>query len=109
MSEVSTKPDVPTDAAATAPPPAASALRTATRSIRLHSTLSRSAAGATFAMGTVVLIGWVFDIALFKTLLHPARIAMNPATAVGFLLAAAALWLLLEDPVTFKRRRAAQG
>jgi hypothetical protein len=51
-----------------------------------------------------VLVGWVFD-SVVQTLLHPARIAMNPSTAVGFAAASVSLWLLLDEDVSPGRRR----
>jgi len=44
------------------------------------------------AAGTVVLLGWVFDLALLKGL-APGVPAMKPNTAVGCVLAGTALWL----------------
>src|SRR4051812_909642 len=105
MSETPANPDVTSDAAA---PPVSSSLRTATRSIRLHGTLSRGASAVVLVLAALVLVGWVFDITLFKTLLHPAKIAMNPMTAVGFALASVSLWLLLDEPVAPKHRLAAR-
>lgn len=48
---------------------------------------------ATISIGCVVLLGWVFDIELFKRIL-PRFVAMNPTTAVAFVLSGASLWLL---------------
>ncbi len=45
------------------------------------------------AVGCLVLVGWLLRIDLFKQII-PGSVAMNPATAVTFLLMAAALWLL---------------
>ncbi|MBC8145512.1 MAG: hypothetical protein H7X80_07990, partial [bacterium] len=41
----------------------------------------------------LVLVGWMFDVELLKSLMHPGRTAMNPLTAFLFLLAATSLWL----------------
>ena len=63
---------------------------------RLHSVLttaSCAAAGAVAGMGVLVLLGWALDVEFLKSLLHPNRVAMNPLTAVCFVLAGAALWL----------------
>src|SRR3954468_10779255 len=45
-------------------------------------------------MTLLVLIGWMLDIELFKSLLHPGRIAMNPVTAVALLMLAVGLFLI---------------
>jgi two-component system, sensor histidine kinase and response regulator len=56
----------------------------------------------------LVLVGWALDIEALKTVL-PGLKAMNPGgTAVGFLLASAALWLLVR-PGSVARRRVAQA
>ncbi len=52
--------------------------------------------GAT-ATGALVLIGWWLDVPLLKSLSREG-VAMNPATAVGFILAASALWRWRSDP-----------
>src|SRR5205814_3930302 len=49
-------------------------------------------------MAILVLVGWLFDIELFKSLLHPQHIAMNPMTAVSMLLLSASLLALRQDP-----------
>jgi PAS domain S-box-containing protein len=59
------------------------------------------------AVGALVLVGWAFDLDLLKTLLHPRAVAMNPATAVCFILTAAALWLLRREPIPRRQRLAA--
>src|SRR5688572_10692373 len=59
------------------------------------------------AIGALVLVGWAFDVETLKSLLHPNEIAMNPATAVCFILAAAALWLLRRETAPHLQRLAA--
>jgi PAS domain S-box-containing protein len=44
------------------------------------------------AFGVAVLVGWQIDSPRLKAIL-PGHVAMNPATAVGFLCLAASLWL----------------
>ena len=44
-------------------------------------------------MGGLVLIGWTFDVSPLKSVL-PGRVAMNPATAICFMLAGASLYFL---------------
>ena len=43
-------------------------------------------------IAVAVLLGWTFGIAALKSLL-PGLVTMKPLTALGLLLAAAALWL----------------
>ena len=70
---------------------------TATESHPRLSRLIRVTPAATSALvavcGALVLVGWLIDNELLKSLLHPARVAMNPATALCFILLAASLWL----------------
>src|ERR1051325_3755228 len=44
-------------------------------------------------LGAIVLIGWPFDIAAFKSIL-PGLPVMVPNTALGLILAGIALWIL---------------
>ena len=44
----------------------------------------------------VVLAGWTFDIEPLKRVV-PGLVAMNPATALAFILAGTSLWLLREE------------
>lgn len=46
----------------------------------------------------LVLVGWAFNIEVFKSLLHPGRIAMNPMTAVSLLLLTVSLWIIRNEP-----------
>jgi signal transduction histidine kinase/DNA-binding response OmpR family regulator len=57
-------------------------------------TLSRAASMVGGIGGGTVLLGWQLDVALLTSFL-PGRVAMNPLTALGFILAAGALWLSL--------------
>lgn len=54
--------------------------------------LTWAASWAAMLMGVLVLLGWQFDLELLKRV-HPSFVAMNPVTAVCFLLAGLALWL----------------
>jgi PAS domain S-box-containing protein len=45
------------------------------------------------AVGGLVLFGWTFDVSALKSVLAD-RVAMNPATAICFILASASLYLL---------------
>ncbi len=54
---------------------------------------SRVAGAAVILMGGLVLLGWLFDIEILKSVI-PGMIAMNPgATAVAFMLAGVSLWI----------------
>jgi hypothetical protein len=55
--------------------------------------LSRIANAALIAMAGLVLIGWALN---FRPLVHlfPSRVAMNPTTALGLLLAGIGFWSL---------------
>jgi two-component system NtrC family sensor kinase len=50
-------------------------------------------------VATAVLIGWLLHIEHLKRI-APGMVAMNPLTAVSFILAAAALWILHRQPPT---------
>ena len=56
--------------------------------------VSRAASVLGFVGGGAVLVGWQLDVAVLTSIL-PGRVAMNPLTALGFMLAAVALWLSL--------------
>ncbi len=54
--------------------------------------LSRASSCLIAVVGLAVLLGWHFDIELFRAGL-PGRTPVNPATALALLLAACALWM----------------
>ena len=54
-------------------------------------------------VGCVVLVGWIYNITVLKSIL-PEFVAMRPNTALGFVLAGGSLWLQLS---TKKRSRGA--
>jgi len=64
-------------------------------------TAARVASGLAFVFGALVLVGWRFDLPSVRSIL-PGRVAMNPLTAVTFMLAASSLALETE---TFGGRR----
>lgn len=66
------------------------------------------AAAVVALIAALVLVGWALDVELLKSLMHPERIAMNPATALSFLLCAAALWALRDEPPSALGRRIAR-
>jgi len=53
---------------------------------------SRVAAAAVALVGVTVLVGWAGNVQPLKSL-HPSWVAMNPLTAVCFILCGVALWL----------------
>ena len=54
-------------------------------------------------LSVLVLIGWALEVETLKSVI-PGMVAMNPGgTAVGFLLGATALWLLLKPSVAWRR------
>jgi PAS domain S-box-containing protein len=59
-------------------------------------------------VGGLVLVGWMFDLTVLKSVV-PAGVTMKANTAVAFLLAGAALGLLRAEPVGPRFRRLAQG
>ena len=58
-----------------------------------NAAFSRLAAVGVVAVGALVLVGWVLNVEVLKSLMHPNRVAMDPATAVAFVLAGLSLWL----------------
>jgi signal transduction histidine kinase/DNA-binding response OmpR family regulator len=59
--------------------------------------VARTASVLGFAGGGAVLLGWQLDVPTLTRIL-PGRVAMNPLTALGFMLAAVALWLSVRPP-----------
>lgn len=55
-------------------------------------TFSRKASIAVMALGCIVIIGWMLNIPLFKSIL-PGLVTMKPNTAICFILAGGALWM----------------
>ncbi|MCL1465420.1 methyl-accepting chemotaxis protein [Argonema galeatum] len=53
---------------------------------------SRKASIAVIAIGCIVIIGWMFNIPLFKSIL-PGLVTMKANTALCFIFAGAALWM----------------
>ncbi len=52
------------------------------------------ASASVIFVGCVVLVGWIYNIAVLKSIL-PGFVAMRPNTALGFILAGGSLWLQL--------------
>jgi PAS domain S-box-containing protein len=78
--------------------------------LRRFTQYARLAGTAAVVVGTLVLLGWLLDVGLLKSVL-PGKIAMKPITAICFVLLGAALVLLVLAPaqhvVSATRRRAA--
>jgi signal transduction histidine kinase len=64
------------------------------------------ATAVTILAGLTTLLGWWLGIEPLKRGIGDG-VAMNPATAITFVLAGAALWLLRREPVTARDRRVA--
>src|SRR5437867_3893518 len=61
--------------------------------------LSQRTGLAVIAIGASVLVGWIADIAVLKRL-SPAFVAMNPLTALLFIVAGCSIVLLRRSPIT---------
>ncbi|MDB6151373.1 MAG: two-component system sensor protein [Chthoniobacter sp.] len=61
--------------------------------------LARGAALAVIAAGAIVLVGWMAAIEPLKRI-APGFVAMNPATACGFIAAGLALWFCISSRAT---------
>ena len=71
----------------------------------LTTTTARATAIAVTATAVVVLLGWLADIAVLKTLV-PGAVTMKVNTALGFLASGIALWLLQPEQTGVAARRA---
>ena len=65
------------------------------------------ATGISLLISGLVLVGWTFSIQSLKTLYRSSHTAMNPLTAVGLMLCALALALLIRRPAYRSMRRRA--
>ncbi|MBA2269066.1 MAG: PAS domain S-box protein [Chthoniobacterales bacterium] len=70
--------------------------------------LSRGASIFAVLVSCFVLVGWTFDVEILKSLL-PGFLAMNPVTALAFILAGASLWLLSAEGGDPRLVRLARG
>ena len=77
------------------------------RLVAVLRTVPAVACAVVAASGFLVLVGWAFDLELLKSMLHPNRVAMNPATAACFILGSASLWLLAGGVISPRARVAA--
>jgi PAS domain S-box-containing protein len=68
--------------------------------------LSRSAGAAVMAIGYLVIIGWLFDAAVLKSVI-PGAMPMHFSTALAFIFTGAALWLAGGENPSFRERAVA--
>src|SRR5882762_10792986 len=78
---------------------------TRTRTVTTRS-LSHGASAAVTVVGAATLLGWWLDIEPLKRGIGDA-VAMNPATAICFILTGASLWLARAEPAAPWTRRVA--
>jgi two-component system cell cycle sensor histidine kinase/response regulator CckA len=60
---------------------------------------------AAVASGSIALLGWAMDVRTLRSVV-PGLTAMNPTTAIGFILAGVSLWLLVSEPADARYRNA---
>ena len=70
--------------------------------------VSRVASLAAIFIGCLVLVGWILNIEILKSV-SSGLVAVNPATAISLSLAGAALWLLRTEKTSQGARRIAQS
>jgi len=75
--------------------------------VALFQSWSRKAGIAVVAVGVAVLIGWMLDIPLLKSM-HPSLVTMKANTALGFLLSGIALLLLQPEQTDQRKLRIAR-
>ncbi len=70
--------------------------------------LLKTASAIVILVGCTVLVGWTLSIDVLKRIL-PGLVAMNPTTAITFVLAGMSLWLLRAEKTASRLRRIAKG
>src|SRR5215207_1500128 len=71
-------------------------------------TFSRVSSAVAVLVACLVLAARIFDVDVLKRI-APGLVAMNPATALAFVMVGVSLWLLRTDEVDRRSRRTAQG
>lgn len=66
--------------------------------------MPRVAAAAAVIVGSLVLMGWVLDVAVLRTFIPGVTNSMVTSTAVCFILTGVSLWLLANDEGADRRR-----
>lgn len=70
--------------------------------------LARLMGAWTALLGSLVLLGWAFDLSALKSVL-PSLPPMTPSSALGFMLAGSSLWLLSSEQAGISRRWSGQA
>ena len=68
-------------------------LQSDSRLVSLFKSISAAASMLVLAVGVAVLIGWMFNVTLLKSIL-PGLVTMKANTAAAFALIGVSLWLL---------------
>jgi PAS domain-containing protein len=77
--------------------------RSSAQQLRWLSFSTRAASVAVLLLGGVTLLGWLLEIPTLTSVV-PGGVAMNPTTALAFMVGALALWLQRARPVADARR-----
>gem|GEM_PF-1127682 len=75
--------------------------------VALSQSWSRKSSIVIMLAGAGVLLGWMFDIPVLKSI-HPSLVTMKANTATAFLLSGLALWLLQVERMNERSRRIAR-
>ncbi|HEY9850650.1 MAG TPA: methyl-accepting chemotaxis protein [Leptolyngbyaceae cyanobacterium] len=66
--------------------------------------ISRKASIITIAIGCIVIVGWIFNIASLKSIL-PGLVTMKANTAIGLVLAGTSLWMWHQSQKKINRKK----